>query len=243
MKNLKVIYQPQGRAREYSEYAVNLYTGCIHKCSYCYVPRKIFPNIKNFHENVIPRRNILQNLLEDCYYLSRIEKRKISNVLLCFTCDPYQQDKNLITREALKILKEYSIPFTILTKGGVRAVVDFDLYSSQDFFGVTLTCVNNSLLQKYEPFAESFESRLEALKEAKRLKIQTWVSLEPVLSISETIKAIQLSVEYVDCFKIGKLNYYKDNINWQKELRRIIELLKELKKDFYIKKELQQYIG
>ena len=32
----KPIYEPSGRAREYGELAVNIYTGCNHGCSYCY---------------------------------------------------------------------------------------------------------------------------------------------------------------------------------------------------------------
>ena len=32
------IYEPKGRAREYGELALNLYSGCRHGCKYCYVP-------------------------------------------------------------------------------------------------------------------------------------------------------------------------------------------------------------
>ena len=30
--NLKVIYEPKGKAGEYAKYAVNLYNGCTHGC-------------------------------------------------------------------------------------------------------------------------------------------------------------------------------------------------------------------
>ena len=33
---MNVIYEPKGRAREYSELACNLYRGCTHGCRYCY---------------------------------------------------------------------------------------------------------------------------------------------------------------------------------------------------------------
>ena len=35
---MSIIYEPRGKAREYSELAVNLYTGCSHGCRY---PHKI----------------------------------------------------------------------------------------------------------------------------------------------------------------------------------------------------------
>ena len=31
------IYEPRGRAREYSPLALNYFTGCDHGCQYCYV--------------------------------------------------------------------------------------------------------------------------------------------------------------------------------------------------------------
>lgn len=33
---MKAIYETKGRAREFCELAINLYTGCRHRCSYCY---------------------------------------------------------------------------------------------------------------------------------------------------------------------------------------------------------------
>lgn len=35
---MNVVYEPRGRAREYSELAYNLYRGCTHGCRYCYAP-------------------------------------------------------------------------------------------------------------------------------------------------------------------------------------------------------------
>ena len=32
----KCIYNPNGKATEYSEWTVNYYNGCTHNCSYCY---------------------------------------------------------------------------------------------------------------------------------------------------------------------------------------------------------------
>lgn len=35
---MKPLYVPKGRAREYGDYAVNIYTGCPHRCYYCFAP-------------------------------------------------------------------------------------------------------------------------------------------------------------------------------------------------------------
>ena len=61
------IYEPKGRAHEYSHLALNLYEGCLHFCSYCFVPN-IPPHKtrEEFHKNVRPRDNILDRLEAQC---------------------------------------------------------------------------------------------------------------------------------------------------------------------------------
>lgn len=36
---MNTIYVPKGKAREYGDYALNIYTGCPHRCYYCFAPR------------------------------------------------------------------------------------------------------------------------------------------------------------------------------------------------------------
>lgn len=35
---MKPIYKPKGAAKEYGDYAINIYTGCPHNCFYCFAP-------------------------------------------------------------------------------------------------------------------------------------------------------------------------------------------------------------
>ena len=39
--NGKAIYQPKGKAAEYSPWACNFFTGCSNDCSYCYCKRGV----------------------------------------------------------------------------------------------------------------------------------------------------------------------------------------------------------
>lgn len=34
VRHMKPIYKPKGAAAEYGDYAVNIYTGCPHRCFY-----------------------------------------------------------------------------------------------------------------------------------------------------------------------------------------------------------------
>ena len=94
LRNTSVIYEPRGKAREYSQLAANLYRGCGHRCVYCYAPDSTHATKKDFHIPK-PRENVLEKLILDSKELQR--ERSTALVLLCFTCDPYQQIDNDIS--------------------------------------------------------------------------------------------------------------------------------------------------
>lgn len=72
-------------ATKYGDYALNIYTGCPHRCFYCYAPNVLHRDRQQFHEIVEPRKNIVEETRK------QIEREKITGKLihLCFTCDPY----------------------------------------------------------------------------------------------------------------------------------------------------------
>ena len=57
---MKPIYEPKGKAKEYGDYALNIYTGCPHRCYYCFAPTVLHKDRNAFHTNVAPRGNILE---------------------------------------------------------------------------------------------------------------------------------------------------------------------------------------
>lgn len=237
---MSIIYEPKGRAAEYSLLACNLYCGCCHGCTYCYAPRTIFVTRNTFTKFTKPRRNIIERLQEDAPEFTNTDKR----VLLCFTSDPYQPEEieQKITRKALMILREFDIPFQILTKGGVRAVRDFDLYGPNDAFATTLTFLDAGLSEKYEPSAPVPGFRILAIKQAKERGIQTWVSLEPVINATQSLTVIERTNDLVDFYKIGKLNYQPSDIDWRKFGIEAIELCEMYEKPYYIKDDLAKYL-
>ncbi len=243
---MKVIYKPKGRAGEYAKLALNIYIGCEHGCKYCYVPKILRRKKEDFHLNIKVRDNILSLAEEDAYKLSK-EGCK-DKILLCFTCDPYQpiEIKLGITREILKILNRYNLNFQVLTKGGLEAVRDFDLYKKGDAFATTLTFANEEYSKLYEPRAPDPESRIASLIEAKKYGIKTWVSLEPIINLNQTLKLIDMTYKYVDKYKIGKINYdpiTEKKVNWERVIGEIYLQLKSLNKEFYIKEDLRKYLN
>lgn len=233
---MQAIYQPRGKAREYAELAVNLFDGCEHGCLYCYAPALKKESREEFL-SCKPRVGILAAIEHDAQAITPCLK----HVLLCSTCDPYppsDQKPFSVTREAIKILKQYKIPVAVLTKGGYRAVRDFDLLTPQDKFGCTLTFVRAEDSAKFEPFAASPNERLATLIKANEKGIQTWASLEPVIDPIQTLELIRRSSPYVDEYKVGKLNYLESRFNLRSFCVQLAATLQDCHVHYYIKDSL-----
>lgn len=216
---MNIIYRPRGPALEYAELALTVYTGCTHGCTYCHAPGAMRKKRDAFYTNPKPRKALLDGVLKDAKNLSRFAG--VPEILISFIGDPYQPVETdlKLTRKVLNILIKYNLPFTILTKGGRRAVPDFDLMSQYPGarFGTTLTFCYQDDLDKWEPDAAPLSDRIHAIAVAKDMGIPTWVSLEPVIDPDQALLIIGLYSRIVDHWWIGKINHDKavaDSIDW-----------------------------
>jgi len=243
---MHIIYKTTGRAREYSELAVNLYQGCGHACHYCYAPDTLHIDRAKF--NLLPRLrgpNTIELIELDARDLqARGDSRP---VLLCFTCDPYQplNDEHGLTRLAIETLHRYDVPVMILTKGGRRAEQDFDLLRAGDQFGVSLTLIDDAQSQRWEPGAALPAERIVSLITAHDRGIKTWASLEPIIDYGQTVRLIRLTAPVVDHYKVGKMNHMPgaDLHDWKSIGFGLTQVLDDLHADYYIKKDLAKYLG
>jgi DNA repair photolyase len=247
---MRAIYQTSGRAREYSFLAANLYKGCPHGCGYCYVPDILHVEKEDFRSDAWnrPRDGILEQLEKD----AKVHAGTNIRILLCFACDPYPADRDAFTtRKAIEIFNQYDIPFTILTKGGLVAARDFDLYKFSDAFSVTLTTTDEDERKIIEPGASAVADRIETLKEAHGREIFTWVSIEPAFDADRAVRIIEKTHKFTDHYKIGWLNHCKakdigiktEKISYYEMGNRIIDALERHGKTFWIKREFAQMIS
>lgn len=226
---MKPLYIPKGKAKEYGDYAVNIYTGCPHRCYYCFAPNVLHRDREEFHTHVEPRPGIVDALKK------QLERENITGQLihLCFTCDPYPTGYDTsVTREVIKAIKASGNHVQILTKGdGSR---DFDLLDGNDWYGITYDGAGFSY-GSYDPIC-----RLIDLRYAKRNGINTWVSCEPVLNPTMVLGMISEFNGFIDKVKIGKLNYHPSTINWKEFGHEAEQLCKEHGLDYYIKESLRK---
>lgn len=227
---MKPIYEPRGRAKEYADLALNIYTGCPHGCYYCFAPNVLRKDIERFHSDVRPRIGIVEETVK------QLEREGITGKLiqLCFACDPYPTGYDTMpTRKIIEALKAHGNHVQILTKGdGTR---DFDLLDGNDWYGITVSGGAYNL----EPGAISETRRLVALHKAYSAGIKTWVSYEPVLDAGAVLASIETWYWMFDRIKVGKLNYHPSNIDWPKFGRDVEALCKRLGVDCYIKESLR----
>ena len=223
---MKPIYEPKGKAKEYGDLALNIYTGCPHRCYYCFAPNVLRRDREKFHSHVEPRPGIVEETRK------QLEREKIYGRLihLCFACDPYPTGYDTTpTREIIKLLKEYGNHVQILTKGdGIR---DFDLLDGEDWFGVTFDGSVNCMCGGYSANGQ--------IKKAHAQGIKTWVSFEPVLVQESVLAFLEYIAPCLDKAKFGKLNYYPSSIDWAAFGKEAEQLCKRLGIDYYIKDSLR----
>lgn len=239
---MRTIYEPKGKAREYSPLAVNFYKGCDHGCVYCYAPG-IQRSSREEYLNVKPREGLLEALERDAEKWAGTDKQ----VLFNFMGDPYcvANDTHQITREALKIMLRHRIPVSILTKGGVRVWHDIDLieqFGDSIMVGQTITTMNVLMSWEWEPGARPSLERLMALRGLKNAGIPTWASFEPVIDVHHAIEAMKASLDEVDVYKVGKMNGHRTLTgcdDWTWFLGEVVAILRGAGKRFYIKESLR----
>jgi len=165
-------------------------------------------------------------------------------ILLSFMSDPYHSDEAAsLTREALLILEKYELRVQVLTKGGLRSTADFDILVRNRWkYGTTIIFFDDDLRKEWEPNASPIEERMEAVREANRRGISTWVSIEPVVDPSQALIVMYLLRGSVDLWKVGKLNHDKQReaaIDWTQFLVDTETLLAG--ENFMIKKDLEKF--
>lgn len=226
------IYKPKGAAAEYAPWALNIYTGCTNGCAYCYAPGVLRKTPEAFAEGVRPRDGLI-DALEKQLASGKFEGETVH---LCFTCDPFPSCTDVsTTRQVIRMLKDAGAHVQVLTKNPTLAGWNEDLYDKWDMIGTTITGAGEDI----EPFSEPEELRLGAIQAAKKLGFGTWVSCEPVYD-PEVIFDLIREGDYIDMFKIGKLNHRKSDIDWAAFGHEAERLCIEYGRNYVIKDSLRK---
>lgn len=191
------------------DYSLNPYTGCMHKCVYCYAPNVLHLDRKNWGETVSVKKNIPVVLSKE------LRNKKPGRVGISTVTDPYQpvEKKYRLTRYCLEQLLIHDFPICVQTKSDL-VKRDKDLLSkfNQAELMISIGTFNDSERQILEPFSSSIGERLKILDFYKDSPVTKSVFYGPIYP---TIKKEEISSILFELKKYGVSKVMVDKFNFK----------------------------
>lgn len=214
----KAIYQPNGKAGEYSGWACNFYNGCSNRCSYCYLQKgrnaKIYTPTPTLQKAFKDEDDAVEQFGKEVLRnLSEIQKH---GLFFSFTTDPLLPETMRLTAKAVRICMENGVNVKLLTKRADFVVPFFDYLSAgggfdEDVckkhvaFGFTLT--GHDVL---EGNSSPNLDRISTMKQLHDRGYRTFVSAEPVIEPETSLLIIRETLDFCDLYMVGLLSGEKD---------------------------------
>jgi DNA repair photolyase len=206
---------------------LNPYTGCDHRCIYCYASSYI----PRFH-TCRPKKNLLQKLEKEASKLNG-EIISISN-----SSDPYPQlEQELeLTRNCLKILGRNKCRVQIITKSDL-IVRDIDILKEiHCVVSITVLTDDDKLSKKLEPGAPFSSKRLRAIETLVKARIPTTVRIDPIIPyVNEDLTELVETIANFGVQHITSSTYKVKPDNWKRFCKIFPETSEKLKKMYFIK--------
>lgn len=154
------------------KYTVNPYTGCGHRCLYCYASSYI----RDFF-NPRPKKRLLERAARD---LSKIPPGSIVNI--SSSSDPYTppEEELRLTRRLLRLVAERHV-IEVVTKSSLVARDTDILSAARSVVSITITTLDEGLARRLEPGAPPPRARLGAMEKLSEAGVPVVLRLDPLL--------------------------------------------------------------
>jgi DNA repair photolyase len=243
----KAIYNPSGKAKEYSYWACNFYNGCSNGCEYCYCKKGILSKIMGGDVPVLKKC-----FKDETHALEIFEKELLQNkeelqkhgLFFSFSTDPMLPETIELTIRASKLCVIHSVPVKILTKvARVNEVAAWNFETTYRdnkhliAFGFTLTGHD-----ELEKGASTNQERIEAMKKLHNAGFKTFASIEPIVDFDKSYEMIIKALTYCDLFKVGLMSGKKYDLDEADDFIYNLTNLTTYSK-FYIKEGLSKLTG
>ncbi len=250
MKNFngKAIYNPSGKAGEYSYWACNFYVGCSNGCTYCYLKKGVLentmggdkPKLKSCFKDENHALEVFEKELK-----ANLPELQKHGLFFSFTTDPMLPETIFLTTQAASICVKNDVLVKILTKVDFVKGLDAEKILNEKekkyiAFGFTLTGHD-----ELEPNASTNAERIEAMRKLHEAGFKTWASVEPVIDFKSSIQMIINTMSFCDLYKIGLESgkkYPKRHI-WQEARKIFIQLGYHSNAKIYFKDSLLKQAG
>ncbi len=157
-------------------YSFNPYVGCYHGCVFCYTPRLMQTDRREWGRSVIVKRNAATVLAKEVRKLPR------GLVAISTATDPYQfvEGKYRITRHALEVLLRARWPVSVLSRAPLMSR-DLDLFTQfpEIEVGMSVPTLDDRARALLEPWAPPIDARLRCLRALADAGLTTFVGFAP----------------------------------------------------------------
>ncbi len=168
-------------------WSLNPYTGCEHRCAFCYVRayelRADRPFDDRYGRTVRVKANVAGVLRSE---LSRRSWRK-ETVVIGAATDPYQpaEGRYRLTRQCLQVLRDFSNPAGMITRGPM-IVRDIDVLSdlarrASLHITFSIPTIDDDIWRRTEPGTAHPKQRLPAIEKLVAAGIDVGVGMAPIL--------------------------------------------------------------
>ena len=209
----KLIYQPKGKAREYSPWACNLYNGCTNNCSYCYNKKGVGSKLLG-KEGVTLKSGFKDIEEAHLTFVKELDKYK-DNILadgkglfFNFVSDPFLEETWVLNYWCAQYALRRGVSCVFLSKKRPHSsmIELFVKYKTMVKVGFTLTGMD-----ELEPNADTNSERIEAIRDLENRGVRTWASIEPIINVARSLYLMSRAYN-VGCreFKIGVLSGKKN---------------------------------
>ena len=170
------------------KYSFSPYTGCSHRCAYCYITSYI-PRAFDCR----PKVNLLERLRGEIRRLDR----KIP-IAIASSSDPYvpmEISKNL-TRETLQLLAQNGFKVLLVTKSNLVTRDVEIIKQGRCSVSMTITTLETETANLLEPSAPSPDKRLEAVKILTQASIPCSIRIDPIIpGINDDLEQLEPVIE------------------------------------------------
>ncbi|NPA40112.1 MAG: radical SAM protein [Thermodesulfobacteria bacterium] len=181
------------------KYSLNPYTGCGHRCLYCYATAFI----KNFY-SPRPKKNFIKKVKSELQKIPPGSLISLSN-----SSDPYQplEKTYFHTRNFLELLESKNFKLLIITKSDL-VLRDLPILKNLNCV-VSITITTKKYFRILEPGAPSYEKRLYAIKTLSKAGILVTARIDPVIPFLNDEEVIKIFEEVAPWVKHITTSTYK----------------------------------
>lgn len=205
------------------DYAINPYTGCPHKCLYCYAACMNWSGkVRDEHWGDFLDVKVPAVPLD----LTKIFRKQVLLSSMTDAYNPYEERAE-ITRDILKQMLPAEPRIVIITKSKL-VTRDIDLFKQFPYVRVIISfsSVDNNFRRLVEPHASSPQEKIEALKILKAAGIRTSVFVAPTFpGISNPTEIARTVSPWA-----GRVNFDSLNVRRQNK-EKIFELVRKIRPD------------